>query len=76
MKLQGTKGSRLSIALTVLATVLLLPSFVAAQEKVAFATNRDHGSSNYEIYVMNINGTDQKRMTVNDKFDGEPSFDR
>lgn len=70
------KLNRLSIALTVLATVLLLPSLVAAQEKVAFATNRDVGSVNHEIYVMNIDGTDQRRMTFNDKFDGEPSFDR
>src|SRR5262245_65133870 len=55
--------------------LLLMPSLAAAQEKIAFASNRDLGSVKYEIYVMNADGSDQKRLTFNTTFDGEPSFD-
>ncbi len=75
MRLQEIKSSKLSIGFTLMAILLLMPSVLVAQQKIAFATNRDLGSVNHEIYVMNADGTDQKRMTFNNTFDGEPSFD-
>ncbi|UCC75982.1 MAG: PD40 domain-containing protein [Anaerolineales bacterium] len=37
--------------------------------RIAFATNRD---GNYEIYVMNADGTDQRRLTYNPYEDRDP----
>src|SRR5947209_7266225 len=42
-----------------------------AQPKIAFASNR---SGNFEIYVMNSDGTNQINLTKNPAGDGEPSF--
>jgi len=39
--------------------------------KIAFVSNRD---GNYEIYVMNPNGSEQTRLTYNDADDTEPSW--
>ena len=46
---------------------------VLAQEKIVFSSNRD-GSNNSEVYVMNTDGSDPKRLTFNTTFDGEASF--
>lgn len=40
-------------------------------EKIAFVSNRD---GNYEIYVMNANGTNINRLTNNTAIDNFPSF--
>jgi Tol biopolymer transport system component len=40
--------------------MLATPIVLAAQEKIVFSSNRK-GVSNPEIYVMNTNGSDQKR---------------
>jgi len=39
--------------------------------KIAFVSNRD---GNYEIYVMDPNGSEQTRLTYNDADDREPSW--
>ncbi len=41
------------------------------QEKIVFASSRD---GNYEIYVMNADGTSPARLTNNSKDDVDPSF--
>ncbi len=41
------------------------------QTKIAFSSNRD---GNYEIYVMNADGSEQKRLTNNPAADGLPSW--
>ena len=43
----------------------------AAGEKIAFASNRD---GNFDIYVMNADGTNPIRLTNNGGFDEDPSF--
>lgn len=70
MKLQRTNLGTLFIGLAVL---LAMPVVLAAQEKIVFSSNRE-GISNNEIYVMNTDGSDQKRLTFNTVFDGEASF--
>jgi Tol biopolymer transport system component len=48
------------------------PSWSPDGEKIAFASNRD---GNYEIYVMNADGSDVIRLTDNDDvLDREPSW--
>jgi Tol biopolymer transport system component len=47
--------------------------------KIAFATNRDNINNNYdyeewEIYVMNPDGSSQRRRTINGVGDGSPSW--
>jgi len=54
-----------------MAVLLLMPAVLAAQEKIAFTSNRD---GNAEIYVMNADGTNQKRLTNNSSGDGTPAF--
>ena len=73
MKLQIQKLGKFSIGLVLAAVLLAMPAVLAAQEKIVFSSNRE-GVNNSEIYLMNTNGTDQKRLTVNTVFDGEPSF--
>jgi TolB protein len=50
---------------------LTLPLVCAAQEKIAFTSDRDN---NYEIYVMNSDGSNQTRLTYNPAFDSQPLF--
>ena len=46
---------------------LTLPLVCTAQERIAFTSNRDDG--NFEIYVMNADGTNQTRVTNNPALD-------
>jgi|SRR5215207_7168935 len=48
-----------------------LPPITAAQEKIAFASERD---GNGEIYVMDPDGSNQTRLTNNSVTDAFPSF--
>ena len=74
MRQQRTKRSRmLSIGFALIAVLLAMPAVLAAQEKIVFSSNRDV-ANDPEIYVMNTDGSDVKRLTVNTKFDGEASF--
>lgn len=59
--------------LAFIALLLLSPSTLAAQEKIAFMSQRD---GNAEIYVMNADGTNQLRLTFNPAFDDKPAFSR
>jgi len=54
-----------------IATLLLTPAVLSAQELIAFESQRD---GNPEIYVTNPDGTNQRRLTFNSSFDGEPAF--
>src|SRR5688572_11768479 len=58
-------GVKLAIVLTALTVA------VAAQEKIAFDTPRD---GNFEIYVMNADGTQQTRLTRSAGEDMDPAF--
>lgn len=73
MKQQRIKRSRLSIGFVFAAILLAMPAVLAAQEKIVFSSNRDV-ANNPEVYVMNTDGSDVKRLTFNTVFDGEASF--
>lgn len=73
MKQLIIKSGRLSIGFVFAAILLAMPALVAAQEKIVFSSNRDV-ANNPEIYVMNTDGSDVKRLTFNTMFDGEASF--
>ena len=47
------------------------PSFSADGSKIAFASDRD---GDYEIYVMNSDGSGQTNLTNNAAGDSDPSF--
>jgi Tol biopolymer transport system component len=52
------------------------PAWSPDGAQIAFVTNR-HGtdaSPNYEVYVMDDDGTDQTRLTDDPAFDGEPDW--
>src|ERR1051326_8114570 len=57
----------------VLTAIALTPATYAlpANGKIAFATNRD---GNFEIYVMNANGSNQTRLTNVAGFDMDPTW--
>jgi Tol biopolymer transport system component len=71
MSLQAVRRSRLSLGFAVIATLLLTPAVLSAQEIIAFESQRD---GNPEVYVTNVDGTNQRRLTTNSSFDGEPAF--
>jgi PKD repeat protein len=53
----------------ILINLVVLPAVAAVEGKIAFASKRD---GNYEIYLMNPDGTGQTRLTNNSVYDGEP----
>src|SRR5215216_6362535 len=71
MKLRRTRHSRFLDGFSLTLLLLFMPSVLAAQEKVAFESNRD---GNFEVYIMNADGSNQTRMTFNAAFDGRPAF--
>src|SRR5829696_4754394 len=71
MRLQGVGCTRLSLRFVLTATLLLMPAVLFAQEKIAFQSQRD---GDPEVYVMNPDGTNQRRLTFDSLFDGEPAF--
>ena len=62
--------------------LVLTPLMVAveAQARIVFQSDRDghvhprHGWSTYEIYVMEVDGNNQRRLTNNPNFDISPSW--
>ena len=54
------------------------PAWSPDGSKIAFTSNRDGGNSNYEIYVMNADGSNQRRLTFSDPaapaWDHEPTW--
>jgi hypothetical protein len=71
MRLQKSTRSRLSLGFAWIAVLLLLPTVLQAQEKIAFQPGRD---GNTEIYVMNTDGSNQTRLTYSDIDDADPAF--
>ena len=76
---------RYNLAHFLLASVVVLgltPLMIAveAQAQIAFMSNRDghvhaiHGWSTYEIYVMDNDGNNQRRLTNNPNDDNSPSW--
>ena len=61
------------LILTVVVAFSLTPLMVAvdAQGQIAFSSHRD---GNYEIYVMDADGGNQRRLTNNPAWDGSPSW--
>ena len=59
------------LASVVVMGLTLLMVVVDAQAQIAFASNRD---GDYEIYVMNINGKNLRRLTNNHHLDHSPSW--
>jgi hypothetical protein len=57
-----------------LAVFCLAPHVCSAQERIAFASTRDHYTN--EIYTMNPDGSDVKRLTFNTIYDYQPSISR
>ena len=56
--------------LIVACIVILMLVCVAAQARIVFASNRD---GNWEIYVMDTNGNNQRNLTNHPKNDEDPS---
>ena len=54
------------------------PAWSPDGSRIAFTSNRDGGNSNYEIYVMNADGSNQQRLTVSPAaapaWDHEPTW--
>ncbi|MCA1638382.1 MAG: hypothetical protein LC768_08625, partial [Acidobacteria bacterium] len=71
MKLHNTTKNLFSTALFLAMLLCALPIIAAAQEKIAFGSERD---GNREIYLMNADGTNQSRLTNSPDNDGCPSF--
>ena len=63
--------NKLSLGFILTAILLLTPSVLSAQEIIAFESQRD---GNPEVYVTNVEGTKQRRLTFNSSFDGDPAF--
>jgi Tol biopolymer transport system component len=55
---------------TLIPTITLTP-LGGGSGRIAFASDQD---GDYEIYVMNINGGDQKQLTNNQSFDSMPAW--
>src|SRR5215207_1619015 len=72
MKSQRMTRSRLTLAFGWALALLLLPTVLQAQEKIAFTSYRDAGDG--EIYVMDAGGSNQKRLTNNPAEDQSPAF--
>ncbi|HEX8251333.1 MAG TPA: DUF5050 domain-containing protein [Pyrinomonadaceae bacterium] len=71
MNLQKFAAGKLARGFWLTAILLLLPTILAAQEKIAFQTSRD---GNTEIYVMNADGSSQQRLTYSESDDADPAF--
>jgi Tol biopolymer transport system component len=71
MKLLPIMRTRLSMLLGLSAILLLMPTVLMAQERIAFSTAVDNNS---DVWSMMTNGTDRKRLTANSASDGDPSF--
>ena len=59
------------LAIVLMLSLTFLMVCVDAQARIAFASNRD---GNSEIYVMNADGTNQRRLTNHPKNDWSPSW--
>src|SRR5215468_8939072 len=62
---------KLTLGLSLIAIVLLMPSLLAAQERIAFSTDRE---GNFDIWSMKTDGSDAKRITNNPAADTDPAY--
>jgi hypothetical protein len=76
MKLRNAISGKLAIVLLTAMFALSLPLLAAAQEgKIVFSTSRHlSANDNYEIYVMDADGSNQIRLTNNAASDTYPTF--
>lgn len=70
MDIDGNNQSTISSSIS---TNNSYPVFSPNGEKILFSSIRD-GDSDYEIYIMDKNGTNIRRLTSNDVDDTHPSF--
>jgi Tol biopolymer transport system component len=73
------KPARVLVAAAVLAAVVLMiatrpaeATFPGVNDEIAFVSDRDGG--NYEIYVMNPDGSNERRLTFHPAFDLSPAW--
>ena len=72
--------THLTLANVVVLVLTPLMVAVEVQAQIAFSSNRDghihprHGWPTYEIYVMDNDGNNQRRLTNNPNFDKDPSW--
>ena len=71
IKIQKFANGKFSIGFWLAAVLLVLPTVLAAQDKIAFQTSRDGDT---EIYVMNADGSNQTRLTYSESDDADPAF--
>jgi len=75
VKLSGRSEDMAAAALSTIKVETTVPETtaakVAARDKIAFVSDRD---GNYEIYIMNIDGSGQARLVSNSAEDWYPSF--
>jgi hypothetical protein len=74
---RARRAAKVPLAIPLIAAALLLPAAPAqsalpgANGRIAFTSYRD---GNAEIYVMDADGTDQRRLTSNTAVDDEPAW--
>ena len=68
---RGTKMLPLILAVVVALSLRPLIVCIEVQAQIAFASDRD---GNYEIYVMDTDGRNQRRLTENPAHDLQPSW--
>ena len=68
---RGTKLLPLILAVVVALSLRPLIVCIEVQAQIAFASDRD---GNYEIYVMDTDGRNQRRLTTNRHDDWDPSW--
>jgi hypothetical protein len=64
-------SSVFALILTLFLTFTAAASAGEADQEILFASQRD---GNYEIYSMNADGSDQRRLTNNPRLDWDPSW--
>ena len=50
------------------------PAWSPDGKRLAFASNRDSAPDTFDIYVMNADGSEQKRLTDDPAFDSDPAW--
>ena len=69
--IEATVEARVAEELAKAAEATVQAVLIACQSRIAFTSVRN---GNFEIYVMNADGSDQTRLTNNDSWEGTPSW--
>ncbi len=71
MNIDGSKQERISKELARAGEAISRLAWSPDSRQIGFVSTRD---GNSEIYVMNANGTNQRRLTHNDEDDYDPAW--